>query len=74
MSSYESAGLTCSVGELILLALYPFLESLGIASCDLDLLLDRLGVRVRHAVRSVPTALLLVAKPGLGEGVVHGEV
>jgi len=42
---------TGGVGKLVLLALYPVLEGLGIAAGDLDLLLDRLLVRVGHGVR-----------------------
>ena len=43
--------LTCGIGELILLALYPIFERLCIPSSDLYLLLDRLRARVRHADR-----------------------
>jgi hypothetical protein len=55
--------LTCGVGEVVLLALYPVLERLCISPCYLYLLLDRLGARVRHADRHRPqTASMAVAK------------
>lgn len=48
--------LTCGIGKLIFLALYPILERLCISPCNLDLLLNGLCVGVRHAARAVPTA------------------
>ena len=48
--------LTCSVGQLILLALYPVLQGLSISPSDSYLLLDRFGIRVRHAVLGVSAA------------------
>ena len=42
--------LTCRVGQLILLALYSVFQGFGIPPRDGDLLLDGLGIRVRHAV------------------------
>lgn len=55
--------LTGSIGELILLSLYSVFQSLRVPACDLDLLLNRLCVRVRHAARALPTASMPVAKP-----------
>lgn len=51
-------GRTGCVSKLVLLPFYPVLECLGIAPCDLDLLLDRFLVHIGHA-----TTLL----PGFGE-------
>jgi hypothetical protein len=39
---------TCGVGELILLALYPILEGLGVATGYLNALLNRICSNVRH--------------------------
>jgi hypothetical protein len=46
--SKEEERRTGRVSELVLLALYPVLEGLGIATGDLDFLLDRLLVHVGH--------------------------
>jgi hypothetical protein len=54
--------LTCGVGQLILLALYSVFEGLSVAAGDLDLLLNGLCVRVRHAAKAVPTASMPVAE------------
>jgi hypothetical protein len=43
---------TGCVSELILLPLYPVLQALGIAPCDLDLLLDGFGTHICHAPTS----------------------
>ena len=56
--------LTCSVGQLILLALYSVFQGLGIPPRDSYLLLDRLRIRVRHAVPGVRAASMAA-----GEGV-----
>lgn len=61
-----SLKLTCGVGKLVLLALYPILQCLRIPTGDLDLLLDGLCVCVRHCeVCAVQTASMAVAAPGM---------
>lgn len=54
---------TGRVSELVLLPFYPVLQGLGIAPCDLNLLLDRLLVHVGHA-----TLLLPVEEGGVAAG------
>jgi hypothetical protein len=47
-------GHTGRVSKLVLLPFYPVLERLGIAPCDLDLLLDRFLVHIGHVTLSQP--------------------
>ena len=61
----RSLKLTCGVGKLILLALYPVLQCLRIPAGDLDLLLNRLCVCVRHNDCAVQTASMAVAAPSV---------
>ena len=65
----EDAVLTCSIRQLIFLALYSVLQRLRISACYLDLLLDRFSVRVGHAVRlRLAAAPMPVAKWRQTEG------
>lgn len=45
---------TSCVSELVLLPFYPILQGLGVAPCDLDLLLDGFLVHVGHATLELP--------------------
>jgi hypothetical protein len=49
-----ACGRTGGVSELVLLPFYSVLEGLGIAPCDLDLLLDRLLIHIGHATLRRP--------------------
>lgn len=57
-----ATGHTGCVSKLVLLPFYPVLERLGIAPCDLDLLLDGFLVHVGHATLRLPGV------GGLGRG------
>jgi len=56
---------TCGVGKFVLLALYSILQGLGIPTGDLDLLLDRFCVCVRHCECAMQAASMAVAAPGV---------
>jgi hypothetical protein len=58
-------GRTCGVGKLVLLALYPILQGLGIPTGDLDLLLDGFCVCVRHCECVLQAASMAGAAPGV---------
>ena len=60
--------LTCGVGQLILLALYSVFQGLGIPPRDCYLLLDRLRIRVRHAVLKVMAASMAAVGGWMGDG------